>query len=440
MKNILDNAKNVVILGGGLAGLAAANKLLDKGFNVKIIEGAPFLGGLASSFYMEGEEIPKFNHHIVRHNTKTLEYLKRYKCMGNNTWTKIRVGIAKNGKVFNVNNPFHLLKFPGLSLWGKFRFALFGVYSIFVMNPNRIDDELDLDTWLLKYAGREVKDKIWYQLYGRNKFNISLKKISAKQFAHRLYEKEGYDYFTFPTKGIEKMIDGLASDVKKRKGIIIYPARIKHVDVKNKKVTFQTRDKDKIIDNTVDYDILINTIPVPELIKFTVGLPKRYVDNIKKLRYVPVVGLCFATKEFLDPDIYWINLFGERVHLIYQHSLIIDKYKSKITWCDRYGGSEEDLGKTDEELKELYLADMKKYFPDMKLKWVKVFREKYAEPIYDKDYVKYAPTYESPIPTLFHAGIQVTFPKIRNMNVALESGEIVAEKILKRFNKLPDKV
>jgi protoporphyrinogen oxidase len=429
--------QKVVILGGGLAGLAAANKLLDSGFATTVIEGAPFLGGLASSFYMEGEEIPKFNHHIVRSNIKTIEYLEKYGCMGKNTWTRIRMGFGVKGKVYNINNPFGLMKFHYLSLWGKFRLALFGIYAIFILNPDKIDDKLDLDTWLMKYAGREVKDKVWKNLYGRNKFNISLKKISAKQFAHRLYEKEGYDLFTFPRKGIEKMIDGLARDVKKKKGVLIYPARIKHVDVKKKTVTYQTKNKtpngEEILEHTENYDILVNTIPVPELIKFTDGLPKKYVFEIKKLRYVPVVGLCFATEDFLDPKTYWINLFNERVHVIYQHSLIIDKYKSKITWCDRYGGSEEDLGKSDTELQELYLADMKKYFPDMKLKWCKVFREKYAEPIYDKDYVKYAPTYESPISTLFHAGIQVTFPKIRNMNVALESGEIVAEKIREKF-------
>jgi len=74
---------------------------------------------------------------------------------------------------------------------------------------------LDLETWLHKYAGKEVTEKVWTQLYGRNKFNIPLKKISAKQFANRLYEKEGYDYFTFPTKGMQGMIDGLENDIKK---------------------------------------------------------------------------------------------------------------------------------------------------------------------------------------------------------------------------------
>ena len=133
---------------------------------------------------------------------------------------------------------------------------------------------------------------------------------------------------------------------------------------------------------------------------------------------------------YLNKNIYWINIFNERVHIIYQHSVLIDKYKSKVSWAIRYGGSEEDLGLSDSVIKKEYQKTLKKFFPDMKVDWCLVFRDKYAEPIYDKDYAKYAPTYETPISYLFNAGIQVTFPKIRNMNVALESGEIVAKKII----------
>ncbi len=53
--------KKAIVLGGGLAGLAAAEKLLDsKKFDVLLLEKASYLGGLASSFQVEGEWIPKF--------------------------------------------------------------------------------------------------------------------------------------------------------------------------------------------------------------------------------------------------------------------------------------------------------------------------------------------------------------------------------------------
>lgn len=423
--------KKIVILGGGLSGLSAADKLLDSKNDILILEKAPFLGGLASSFQMEGEEIPKFNHHIVKSNKITLEYLNRYNLMGNNIWKRINLAIAYDGRVYNINNPLKFIKFKYLNFYEKIRFGLFGIYCISIMNPDKLPDTLDAQTWLKKYVGKSVTEKVYYQLYGRNKFNIKLDEISAKQFAHRIKEKEFYDLFTFPQKGIQGMIDGLEKDVRQKKGKILTQADIVELDIKDNTIKYTHNKKIK----KEKFDVLINTIPVPELLKFTKNLPQDYIDNIKKLRYTPVVGLCFGTKDFLDSYNYWINLFHERIHVIYQHSMVIDKYKSKVSWCVRYGGSEEDIRLPDEEIKKMYLDVLKKYFPKMEINWCFVFREKYAEPIYDKDYLSYAPSYKTTVKGLYNSGIQVTFPKIRNMNVALESGIKVADIIQEDLGK-----
>src|SRR3569832_1045808 len=42
--------KTVAVIGGGVAGIAAAAALADAGFRVEIIEKRPLLGGRASSF------------------------------------------------------------------------------------------------------------------------------------------------------------------------------------------------------------------------------------------------------------------------------------------------------------------------------------------------------------------------------------------------------
>lgn len=423
--------KKIIILGGGLAGLSATDKLLNnKNFKVIIIEKAPFWGGLASSFKVPtGDLIPRFNHHIVRTNKTTLVYLKHYDLLGNNAWKRINLAIALNKRIHNINKPWKYILFPYLNTIEKIRFGLFGIYVSYILNPDKLSDELDAETYLNKMCGKSVTQKIYYQLYGRNKFNIPLSQIAMKQFAHRIKEREFNDLFTFPMRGIQGMIDGLVRDCKSKGCRMHLQTSILDLDIKKKIIKYSIKNK-KYIEK---FDIVINTIPVPELIKFCKGLPEDYVAKIKKLRYVPVVGLLFGTKNFLDKENYWINFIGERIHVVYQHSLLVDKYKSKVSWCIRYGGSEEDLKKPDEEIKKIYLKEIRKYFPDMELDWCYVFREKYAEPVYDKDYPKYAPQYETPIKYLFNSGIQVTFPKIRNMNIALESGIKVANIIMEKF-------
>ena len=57
-------SKRVVIVGGGLAGLAAAYDLSRTGFHVVVLEAAPDFGGLASSFRLEGHPVERFYHFI----------------------------------------------------------------------------------------------------------------------------------------------------------------------------------------------------------------------------------------------------------------------------------------------------------------------------------------------------------------------------------------
>ncbi len=418
--------KKLVILGAGPTGLCAADILQAK-FDVTLIEKANFLGGLAASFEMEGQLIPKYYHHIVSHNHFTVNYLKRFNGLKDNEWKKVKVAVAVNKKFYITNNIKGLidffLRYKELSLWAKFRLMLFGAYTIFLMKPNKIKDEKDAKSWLYTLAGKEVTDKFFYHLYGRNKFNIGLEYISAKQFAHRLDEREIYDQFTFPREkeGIQLLIDGLEKIITEKGVKILRNFTTKNIDVKKKEI---------IGNKKIKYDILINTIPVPEFLKIAKELPEDYEEKLKKLRYCPCVGLVFGTEDYLQKGVYWTNLFNERIHVIMQHSVLVDKYNSKINWCIRYGGSEEDLYKSDEEIKELYLDVIKKYYPNAKIKWVKVFRELYAEPVYDKDYINYKPDYLTPVKDLYMSGVQVTFPKIRNINTALESGINVSNIIL----------
>lgn len=417
----MNNKKEIIILGGGLSGLAAG-EVLSKYFKVKILEAAPETGGLAGNFEHNKKHIPKFYHHIINSNTTTKRYLKKY----SNThlkWKKIKVAIGVNGKLNTINSVIEYLKFDYLNIYEKLRLGLFGIYTLFFMNPAKIKEGLDAESWLNKYAGKEVTKKIFYHLYSRNKFNIPLSRISAKQFANRLYEKEVQDYFSFPESSYQPIIDGLENSIKNNNGVINVNSRITEINL-DKKYVIESGKK-------ISYDLIISTIPFEIFIKIAKGLPQDYKSRLSKVKYCPGVGLVFATQDFLDKNNYWINLFNERIHIIMQHSIICDVYKEKINWCLRYGGSEEDLNLSEEKIKEDYLKVIKKYFPKAKIKWVKVMRTKFAEPIYDIDYHKYMPDYKTPIQGLYFSGIQITYPQIRNMNVALESGIKVAKIILK---------
>lgn len=418
--------KRIIILGGGLAGLSVA-RILSKKNQILILEKLPVLGGLAASFKQEAYWIPYFYHHVIKHNSVTQKYLQRYNLLACAVWKKIKVVIALKGRIHDISNPLGLLRFNAVNLLGRLRFGIFGLYILFFANPEKIPDELDARTWLMKLGGHEVTNIIFNNLYARNKFNIDLSDISAKQLAWRLKEREVYDPFTYPPKGLQSLIDHLEKEIEKNNGTIIKNCRIQKVDLKKRFVEANGRK--------FYADKIINTIPTPELLKICKNLTQSYENQLRKIRYCPAVCVVFGTKDFLDKRYYWINVLEERIHTIFQHSVLYDKYLWKVNWALRYGGSEEDLNLSDQEITRKHLKVVRKYFPKVKILWTKVTRTKYGAPIYDKDYSKCMPNYKTPIKGFFNAGIQVTFPKIRNMNSALESGEKVAKIVTNDINK-----
>ena len=54
------------IVGGGLAGLAAAYRLRGAGHEVRVFEAGDRVGGLAASYETRGDRIEKFYHHLSK--------------------------------------------------------------------------------------------------------------------------------------------------------------------------------------------------------------------------------------------------------------------------------------------------------------------------------------------------------------------------------------
>ncbi len=68
-----------MVIGGGLAGLAAAVELAEKGYKPVLIERRPYLGGRASSFFHKGlgEEVDIGQHVFMRCCTAYIQFLRK---------------------------------------------------------------------------------------------------------------------------------------------------------------------------------------------------------------------------------------------------------------------------------------------------------------------------------------------------------------------------
>jgi zeta-carotene desaturase len=67
----------VIVAGGGLAGLAATAALSSAGYSVKLFEARPFLGGRATSYEIDSETIDNCQHILLRCCVNLMDFYRR---------------------------------------------------------------------------------------------------------------------------------------------------------------------------------------------------------------------------------------------------------------------------------------------------------------------------------------------------------------------------
>lgn len=163
--------KRVVIIGGGLSGLAAAVTLAEEGFQITLLEKKPFLGGRASSYPVPGTEdsyVDNCQHVLLKSCTNLIDFYARLGTAHEITYfDRILFFDEESHPAFLHGSmlpvPFHLLPalfhFHPLGVKGKFRIA----YAFFhMMRAKKKLEELDSVTmleWLQqhKQTNREIE-------------------------------------------------------------------------------------------------------------------------------------------------------------------------------------------------------------------------------------------------------------------------------------------
>src|SRR5215470_19114921 len=119
---------SVVVLGGGLSGVAAAYTLARAGVqDVTLIERGDRLGGLAGSFERDGHFYPLGYHHILHRDRTLLFFLDRIGALPDVRWRKIRMLFRVNDRLYDLGTPRDFLQFP-MTAGDKLRFVRLMLY------------------------------------------------------------------------------------------------------------------------------------------------------------------------------------------------------------------------------------------------------------------------------------------------------------------------
>jgi protoporphyrinogen oxidase len=113
--------KRAVVIGGGPAGMKAAHLLQKGGASVTLLESSAVLGGLASSFDVQGARIERYYHFICKGDDALIDTLAELGLQSKLRWRDSRMAYFVDGTLYPFLTPVELLRFRPLRFHDRVR-------------------------------------------------------------------------------------------------------------------------------------------------------------------------------------------------------------------------------------------------------------------------------------------------------------------------------
>jgi squalene-associated FAD-dependent desaturase len=224
----------VAVVGGGLAGLAAACALADSGFKVRLFEKRPFLGGRASSWEHPGtgEVVDNCQHVLFRCCTNLLEFYDRIGVPQQIRWYDTMTFIEPGGRSTALRAtpllpaPLHiapsLLGFPFLTAADK---LALGRAMLPLMLGELKDDGRTFQQWLVEHGQtRGAIENFWKPVL-ISALSEDLDRVSISSAARiiRLYMKSPpARHMGVPTVPLTDLYNAAGDYIRARGGTLLF--------------------------------------------------------------------------------------------------------------------------------------------------------------------------------------------------------------------------
>ena len=183
------NHVDTVVLGGGMAGLAAAERSLVLGSTVVLIEAASTVGGLARAITVSGEPIEPYYHHIFPQDHETRALIDRLGMHDRLEWFEAPMAVMHHGQPLPFDSPLDVLRFRALSLPQRLRLAFGSAYQL-VRRDRRRMDETPVGIEGPRWFGPGAYRMLWQPLL-RAKFGDAADDIAMAWLVARIRQRAG---------------------------------------------------------------------------------------------------------------------------------------------------------------------------------------------------------------------------------------------------------
>ena len=432
------------IIGGGVAGLAAAYDLTANGHYAEVFEVAPFLGGQASTFPVGGGRLERGYHHLFVSDTAITELIHELGLGDKLAWLESKVGIYHNGRIWNFSTPVDLLRFKPLSLWQRLRVGLWTLRLQRTADYSKFEGITARD-WLSSHMGREAYEVLFEPLL-RGKFGDHYDQVSMTWLWGKVrlrvasrgktLQKERLGY---PMGSFGEVIDTLAGRIEQQGGVVHTSSFVSQVLIEDgsaKGLEVQLgREAER---EERHYDVVIATTPSYVFIRLVPPMPDDYQRMLTDVSYLSAVLLVLELDRPLT-DKYWLNIADNEMPFVgvIEHTNMIDKslYGGRhIVYISNYPDRDSDMYRMEpEQLLDLFVPHLRKLNPDFERSWVQDYhhhRVDGAQPIIGRNYSQRIPPHRTPVDGLYLANTTQIFPEDRGTNYSIRMGRQVARMVM----------
>jgi hydroxysqualene dehydroxylase len=427
-------AKDVAVIGGGFAGLAAGVALSARGFRVALLEGKPALGGRAYSFLDDetGDQVDNGQHVLMGCYRETLRFLdligtRDRLIVHRNLEIEMLDGPGRRArlKTAHIPGPLHmggaLLTYAHLALSERIRLMVGGARLMMMRRrePERLRRMSVAELMDALGQGARARQCFWYPIAVAT-LNDDPELASAHLFAEVLkrafFSRRIDSAFVYSKVGLSELYCGAACDfIERAGGVVATRAIVDGFDFAADSTITAARLRDGSRLSAMHY---VAAVPPRQLLKLLpeAAVADPFFSRIGALQSSPIVCM----HGWFDREITrsaFVGFIGTQTQWMFNKRRIFEQHGERHPGYLSFviSGARKLIDRSNDELLDLVIADLRTMIPaarNAKLVKALVLKEKHAtmapDPLSDRS----RPPPATPIANLFLAGdwIQTGLP------------------------------
>jgi hydroxysqualene dehydroxylase len=443
-------SEDILIIGGGLAGLAAGVALAEAGCRVRLLEQKPYLGGRARSFRhaATGSVVDNGQHLFMGCYHSTLKFFNSIGTAQTVTFdSQLRVRFLDADRKLTelccpaLPSPWHLL--AGVFLSNSFTF---GEKMDFLRmgkalrtakgaaNKATFLDHLTVDEWLSSLGQRESLRRNFWDLLCIAAMNEDPQITSALLFDRvlrlALFNSPLDSRLGIPRTGLSDCYTGAAARaISNRGGSVELGRDVRALQVSNG----ECRGVRLADGTTIEAQTLLSAVPwhvLPRLLPAETVNSEPVFSRTLNLRPAPIISL-YLWFDRPVTDLEFAGLRGTTVQWLFNKGKILGTDENYVSLV--LSGAHDHVARPKEELRDIALQELRSLLPgmrDARLTHSLVIKERFAtfSPCVGVD--AFRPPAVTPVRGLYLAGDWTDTGLPATIEGAVQSGYTAAEAIL----------